>query len=163
MRWLWCWRCKTEMPMLDDQEFAEIASLHRLGRQSVKEYRAKSGAPLERVPLTERFDAMLSRYEEMTGYKETNPNAVWHHRLSLYGPPCVHCGKPLRSPNAKLCGSCKARRPLRSSGFANYPPRTSVEVEIAVDFQPQLRKFHNGLFVEAKAWIGFVEVSDRLH
>lgn len=110
MQWLWCWRCKTEMPMLDDQEFAVIASLHRLGIQSVKEYREETGAPLEHVPLAKRFDAMLARYEEMTGYKETNPNAVWHHRLSLYGPPCNRCGKPLRSPNAKLCGSCMAPR-----------------------------------------------------
>lgn len=110
MRWLWCWRCKTEMPMLDDEEFTEIASLHRLGLKSVKEYRTKTGAPLEHVPLAEHFDAMLTRYEEMTGYKETNPNAVWHHRLSLYGPPCNRCGKPLRSPNARLCGSCMAPR-----------------------------------------------------
>lgn len=96
--------------MLDDEEFAEIASLHRLGLQSVKECRIETGAPLEHVPLAEHFDAMLTRYEEMTGYKETNPNAVWHHRLSLYGPPCNHCGKPLRSPNARLCGGCMAPR-----------------------------------------------------
>ncbi len=110
MQWLWCWRCKTEMPMLDDGEFAEIASLHRLGLQSAKEYRSETGAPLEHVPLAEHFDAMLTRYEEMTGYKEANPNAVWHHRLSLYGPPCNRCGKPFRSPNARLCGNCMAPR-----------------------------------------------------
>lgn len=110
MRWLWCWRCKSEMPMLDEQEFAEIASLHRASMRAVKDYRNETAAPLKRVPLAERYSAMLTRYKEMTGYTETNPNAVMHHRLSLYGPPCSSCGKPLRTPKAKLCGSCMAPR-----------------------------------------------------
>ncbi len=107
MRMLWCWLCRAEMPMLDDQEFSEIAPLFRAGLESVKDYRAATGVPLKGVPLPERFAAMLVRYQAMTGYRETNPNAVWHHRLSLYGPPCKRCGKPLRTPRAKLCGSCK--------------------------------------------------------
>jgi len=92
--------------MLDDEEHVEIASLFRIGFQSVKDHRSTTGAPLKNVSLPERFSAMLVRYEEMTGYRETNPNAVMHHRLSLYGPPCARCGKPLRTPRAKLCGSC---------------------------------------------------------
>ncbi|HEV2322457.1 MAG TPA: hypothetical protein VGS10_00780 [Terracidiphilus sp.] len=98
------------MPMLDEQEYAEITSLYQAGVQSVKDYRTQTGAPLSAVPLAERFSAMLTRYKEMTGYTETNPNAVMHHRLSLYGPPCSNCGKPLRTPKAKLCGSCMAPR-----------------------------------------------------
>lgn len=92
--------------MLDEQEFAKIAPLHTQGLQSVKEFRAKSGAPIQDDPLTEHFQEMLAQYEAITGFKETNPNAVWHHRLSLYGPLCKRCGKPLRTPRAKLCGSC---------------------------------------------------------
>lgn len=96
--------------MLDEEEYAEIASLFTQGLQALKDYRAKTGVPLKAIPLSERFAAMLIRYEEMTGLKETNPNAVMHHRLSLYGPPCSHCGRPLRTPKARLCGSCMAAR-----------------------------------------------------
>jgi hypothetical protein len=96
--------------MLDEQEYAEIRLLFQAGMQSVKEYRNETGAPLKSVPLAERFAPMLSRHEAMTGYAETNANAVMHHRLSLYGPPCSRCGKPLRTPMAKICGSCMASR-----------------------------------------------------
>jgi hypothetical protein len=42
---------QVDTPMLDEQEFAEIASLHRLGMQSVKEYRVQTGVPFKDVPL----------------------------------------------------------------------------------------------------------------
>jgi uncharacterized OB-fold protein len=50
--------------------------------------------------------AALDEYEKITGYRETNPNAVWHHRISIYGPPCRKCGKPLRTPQASFCAAC---------------------------------------------------------
>jgi hypothetical protein len=53
-------------------------------------------------------EAALARYFEITGFRETNPNAIWHHRLSLFGPPCASCGKLLRTPRAKLCAACGA-------------------------------------------------------
>ena len=90
MKLLWCWRCHGEFPMLDDQEF-----------QTVMTRRQKGG-----ITPREEFLPVLAEYERTTGLRETNPNAVWHHRLSLYGPPCKSCGKPLRTPRAKLCGSC---------------------------------------------------------
>jgi len=52
------------------------------------------------------FSAGLDEFERVTGFRETNPNAIWHHKVSLYGPPCDRCGKPLRTPRAKLCGAC---------------------------------------------------------
>jgi hypothetical protein len=79
------------MPMLDEDEYRTL--------QSAKDDTS--------IPLRERLRAsVLTKYEELTGYRETNPNAVWHHRLSLYGAPCKNCNKPLRSPRAKLCGAC---------------------------------------------------------
>ncbi len=96
--------------MLDEDEYAEIAALYSAGTQSVKDYRVRTGAALKDVPIAERFAPLLERYKEITGYSETNENAVMHHRLSLYGPPCSKCGKPLRTPKAKICGNCMARR-----------------------------------------------------
>lgn len=55
----------------------------------------------------ERYhERILNRYEQLTGFRETNINAVYHHLISLYGCPCVNCGKPLRSPRATRCAAC---------------------------------------------------------
>ncbi|HTJ31330.1 MAG TPA: hypothetical protein VL346_12555 [Acidobacteriaceae bacterium] len=92
--------------MLSDEEFAEVSSLYREGIRAGKEFRLANGIPLENATIEVRFRNLLAAYERLTGYRETNPNAVMHHRLSLYGPPCRHCGKPLRTPQTKLCGAC---------------------------------------------------------
>lgn len=77
--------------MLDDKEFERIVSLRGAG----------TGDLLERY-----FGPMLREYERITGFRETNHNALYHHKLSLYGPPCRHCAKPLRTNRARLCGAC---------------------------------------------------------
>ena len=91
MRYLWCWRCHLEMPMLDEAEFERLVA---------RGSRSLSG-----------LDSALAEYERITGFRETNRNAIWHHRLSLYGPPCHSCGKPLRTPIAARCVACGALRP----------------------------------------------------
>ena len=91
MRYLWCWRCRAEVPMLNEEEFAMVMS---------KFERSLPG----RGPVL----PMLAEYNRITGIVETNPNVIWDHRLSRYGAPCKACGKPLRTPRAKLCGSCMA-------------------------------------------------------
>jgi hypothetical protein len=78
--------------MLDDDEFNRVSSLFNTGTQ---------GNGRERM-----FGPALIEFERLTGFRETNPNAMYHHVLSIYGPPCAHCGKPLRTPRAKVCGSC---------------------------------------------------------
>ncbi len=96
--------------MLDEHDYAEVAVLYNKCAHSVKRYREATEASLKNTPLKEIFSPMLNRYEELTGFKKTNPNAIMRHRLSLYGPPCHRCGKPLRTPKAKICGSCMAPR-----------------------------------------------------
>ncbi|HSZ56104.1 MAG TPA: hypothetical protein VK797_10610 [Tepidisphaeraceae bacterium] len=50
--------------------------------------------------------AMLDEYERLTGFRESNFNAVHHHRVAMYGPPCPRCGKVLRTPIAYKCFEC---------------------------------------------------------
>jgi len=92
--------------MLDENEYAEISRLYSEGIKATKEFRQRWNVPLEEANSEEHFRPVRERYREITGYNETNHNAIMHHRLSLYGPPCKQCGKPLRTPKAKLCGAC---------------------------------------------------------
>ena len=89
MQMLWCWRCKQICPMLDEQEYQQVTSCRGKG-----------------MSLRDSFVPVMADYERITGYVETNPNVIYHHRLSMYGSPCKACGKPLRTPRAKLCESC---------------------------------------------------------
>src|SRR5262245_26232164 len=84
--------------MLDDAEFRLVSAALRAG------FHARPGAGSERSP----FQRMLDTYRELTGVDERNPNAVLHHVLSIYGPPCATYGKPLRTPRAKFCAACGA-------------------------------------------------------
>ena len=106
MQILWCWRCKCEMPMLDDEEYAQISRLYTESMKATKEFRERWNIPLEGISIEERFRPVRVEYERLTGMKDVHENAIMHHRLSLYGPPCKQCQRPLRTPKAKLCASC---------------------------------------------------------
>jgi hypothetical protein len=66
MKWLWCWRCQKEMPMLDEAEYQAVASKRQLQAS---------------CSLKEQFADALDEFERITGFREENPNAIWHHRL----------------------------------------------------------------------------------
>ena len=106
MRVLWCWRCKADMPMLEEEEFASVRRLYSECIKATKEFRQAHQIPLARAPVDQLFEPVGPRYEELTGMANCQQNAILHHRLLLYGPPCRACGKPLRTPKARLCGSC---------------------------------------------------------
>jgi hypothetical protein len=77
--------------------------------QAIKAYREKHNVPLSQAK-TETFWEALALYREITGFPETNPKALWHHRIEIYGPPCHVCGKPLRTHVAKRCFECGTAR-----------------------------------------------------
>ncbi|RYX84793.1 hypothetical protein EON83_08445 [bacterium] len=106
MKMMFCWRCQMDMAMLDEEEYAVIRELYFQGITATKESRQQRKLPLEKLSIEEYFQPLLRRYHELTGREETVPNAVMHHRISLYGPPCKQCGKPLRTPQALFCAAC---------------------------------------------------------
>src|SRR5271169_4007914 len=108
MKTLWCWRCGQEMPMLDEGEYAEALRMYSECMRGAKELRQKWSVPIEGASIHERFRPVREWYERVTGLPDCHENAIMHHRLSNLGSPCPVCGKPLRSPRAKLCASCGA-------------------------------------------------------
>jgi hypothetical protein len=86
--------------MLDEQEWKEVFP----GLEQIRRHRAAHGSSLTEAKDAVYGNGALKRYFQITGFHETNVNALWHHRLSLYAPPCNVCGKPLRTPRAKMCG-----------------------------------------------------------
>ena len=86
-----------EIPMLDEDEFS-------IARNLYKDAFKKKGE------IKERFQPMLDYYRSVTGFEETEPNAILHHRISQYGPPCANCSKPYRTPQATFCAACGNKR-----------------------------------------------------
>jgi hypothetical protein len=102
----WCWRCAIDLPMLDENEFAAVQEAFHAAFSPAD--RSTGTSASESAGVDARFAPVLALYQKLTGFTETNSNAVMHHRLSLYGGPCAVCSKPLRSPSAKICVACGA-------------------------------------------------------
>lgn len=112
MRTLWCWRCQQDMPMLDEDEFAVVSRLYSECIRATKSERQTKAVGLGSSLVDAMFEPVRTEYERLTGFANCHQNAVMHHRLSLFGPPCASCGKPLRTPQARHCAACGApRRP----------------------------------------------------
>ncbi|VVE84087.1 hypothetical protein PSP31120_04470 [Pandoraea sputorum] len=105
---IYCWRCKMDVPMLTEDEW-QMVQPHTLIEQ-IKKYREETGASLADAYRNNPDLPALVAYERITGFHESNANALMHHRLMLYGPACTACSKPLRTPNATFCAECGANR-----------------------------------------------------
>ena len=93
------------IPMLTDEEWDEVSPLLHANIEKVKSYREEHGVGLRAAMDAVRGEA-CEKFFEITGFKETNPNAIWHHYLSHYGPECEYCGHLLRTPEASFCANC---------------------------------------------------------
>jgi len=91
--------------MLDEYEYA-IA--YRLYGEAFKTRR-------NGISWEDSYQPLLKFYEEVTGFEETEPNAIMHHRIAQYGPPCENCGKPYRTPKASFCAACGNVRSAENS------------------------------------------------
>lgn len=106
----------------------------------IQRYRAEHGVGLDEAFKRSFGIEALDPYERMTGMRETNVNAIWHHRLSMYGPPCAHCGKPLRTPQAKLCAACGAMRAREVAAIVFGVSRMQVLSALSDALGPLLRQ-----------------------
>jgi len=92
--------------MLDEEEFTEIRAVYNSCVRAVQEYRVERDASLQATPLPELFRPVQQAYARLTGLIGLDAQHVLKHRIAAFGPPCGHCGRPLRTPQAKLCASC---------------------------------------------------------
>ena len=102
--------------MLDEKEWNQVHPLLVVNKQQLAENARAAKRLGEEFSIDAMFEPACDKYFEITGFRETNHNAIWHHRISLYGKPCKKCGKPLRTPKASFCAACgwEPNRILRS-------------------------------------------------
>ena len=105
MKSLWCWRCKANVPMLTEEEFAVISKVNTGCIESVQDWRREHNAGLHEVHLDDFFRPVEDAYEKMTGVR-AHHNCIMHHRILIYGPPCPCCGRVLRTERASKCFEC---------------------------------------------------------
>jgi len=122
MKVMWCWRCKMDIPMLEPDEVERVFAAQNRGlatldpelfRKIHDEFGGDPDGLQRRLEFEREYGGKLREYARITGYHETNPMTLYHHQVDLYGPPCKRCAKPLRTPEAKLCGNCM--RPIRAA------------------------------------------------
>lgn len=94
--------------MLTEEEWQVANPLGYIAQ--IKQYREETLCSLSEALARGKGYQTVEAYERITGYRETNPSTILHHRISLYGPPCHACGKPLRTPMARHCAACSAAR-----------------------------------------------------
>jgi hypothetical protein len=109
---MYCWRCCTDVPMLDETEFAVVEALYFQAVTTIKANARLQDAGIRAEFIMQQYQPVLEAYRRITGQDHTtHPSDLMHHRIAKYGPICVQCGKPLRTPKAKYCAACGADRP----------------------------------------------------
>lgn len=96
--------------MLSEPEWERMQPALDEAVAEVQRYRVSTASSLQTALARPHGRGALKLYYRMTGQLETKPDAIRHHRLSLYGPACTQCGKPLRTPRASHCATCGAVR-----------------------------------------------------
>ena len=60
------------------------------------------------APIAQLHWHLIAGYHIFTGVLEDSPNPIWHHVIAFHGPPCIECGKLLRTKEASYCVACGA-------------------------------------------------------
>lgn len=91
--------------MLDVDEWKVVEPTLLEGLRMIQRYRGEHGVGIAAAQEAVGAKA-CQKYNELTGFHETNPSAIYHHRNDLLGPDCPRCGKPYRTAKARFCAAC---------------------------------------------------------
>jgi hypothetical protein len=124
MKIMYCWRCCTDVPMLDEAEFAVVEALYAQAVITIKATALVQDTGIRAEFIKQQDKPVLDAYRRITGHNHTtHPSDLMHHRIAKYGPICVECEKPLRTPKAKYCAACGADRQTKQE--TPMSPRSS--------------------------------------
>lgn len=124
MRMYYCWRCKRDVPMLEEHEWEQMLPVLRGYIEQVKRLCKEDALRLFEAER-QAGNPACNLYFELTGYRETEFDAIWHHRLADYGPECPRCGHLLRTPQATFCAKCGCTRDQDGKAAHHGPPASS--------------------------------------
>ena len=94
--------------MLEDAEWAQLHPILVNMTRGLKRSGQRENTRIFEDLKRSYEEAALAKYLELTGFKETNVQALWHHSLGQFGPPCRICGRLLRTSSARFCAECGA-------------------------------------------------------
>lgn len=108
MKIQWCWRCKKDVPMLDEEEWAVVRRLRVETLRAYKQLEESRGLADAREAFDRRNGLLGETLNHITGETNEYPYACINHahRIAERGGPCARCGKVLRTPNAVQCFEC---------------------------------------------------------
>jgi hypothetical protein len=100
-------RLKKAVPLLGEEDWAKVSMLLNGRMEWIKKHRQETGCSLEEAVRDEpRGQSALDLYESLTGWRLAHPHELYAVRRSDYGALCPECGKPFRTPRARICAEC---------------------------------------------------------
>ena len=105
MKEYYCWKCKNNMPFLEENEWLEISPLLEKAKKTLINYRKKHDCDLK-TARKECKPEVTQVFENITGISNVHFDIICHHRLKDWGQECPDCGYLLRTTKAKYCAKC---------------------------------------------------------
>ena len=105
----YCWRCRADVPMMDEVEFSAWSLVYESCLSSAKSDRREADRDFLPARNAAHFAEARRYYSQATGAPETDADEIRRHRLQSLGPQCPHCGKPKRTSRASICAECGTR------------------------------------------------------
>ena len=92
--------------MLDENEYKRIWDIYSSCIRNAKRSRKNNNASIDEITMDDLFRPVREEYEKITGFCDIHHYAIIHHEINAFGQECPSCGKPFRTPKAKICAEC---------------------------------------------------------